>query len=112
MILELLEPTCKDMADNAQVSKSIQMNYTKLKRRLDEMEFVFTKVTKNATLQQDMLRQLETNTNKLKLQEEQMKIEIMNIHAIKDRVQDQFNLLRDDRQVFLKKIETLAEEVG
>jgi hypothetical protein len=50
MILEVLEPTCKEMAENAQVSKQIHANYGKLKRRLDEMEFVFTKITKNASM--------------------------------------------------------------
>lgn len=41
-----------------------------------------------------------------------MKIEIANIHDVKNKVQEQFTLLRDDRSVFMKKIETLAGEVG
>jgi hypothetical protein len=61
MIIALLEPKVKQLAENNHLSKTIHNNYGNLKRRLDEMEFVFTKVTKNATIQQDLLTQLETN---------------------------------------------------
>jgi hypothetical protein len=50
MIIALLEPKVKQLAENNYLSKTIHNNYGNLKRRLDEMEFVFTKVTKNATI--------------------------------------------------------------
>ena len=111
MIIALLEPKVKQLAENNHLSKTIHNNYGNLKRRLDEMEFVFTKVTKNATIQQDLLTQLETNAQKLKLQEDTMMFEIDKVKEIQDRIQHQFEFIRDDRNGILKKFDNLSGEV-
>lgn len=111
MIIALLEPKVKQLAENDHLSKTIHSNYGNLKRRLDEMEFVFTKVTKNATIQQDLLTQLETNASKLKLQEDTLMFEIDKVKEIKDQIQLQFEFIRDDRNGILRKFDNLSGEV-
>jgi hypothetical protein len=51
----------------------VQEGYKHLKRRLDEMEFVFGKIAANATSQTEMLQQVQTSVANLKLQEEVLK---------------------------------------
>ena len=55
---------------------------------------------------------METNSKNLKLQEDFMRMEIANVKDVKEKVQEQIHLLRDDRSVFLRKVDALAGEIN
>jgi|LakMenE01Jun11ns_1017448.scaffolds.fasta_scaffold6937397_1 hypothetical protein len=55
-----MEPAMRRLYTNEASCKTIATNYEKFKRRLDEMEFIFLKVTRNASSHKEMVHQIET----------------------------------------------------
>ena len=76
------------------------------------MAFTYQKVKKNADLQQDALKKLESRTDAMDAFEKVMKEEMKNLDSIRSQVADRFKLLRDDRNSMLKKVDNIDNEVA
>ena len=59
-IMELLQPAIHELHTSAKTNKEFNDQHRLLHRRLDEMEYTYQKVKRNADLQQDLLAKLET----------------------------------------------------
>ena len=69
MFLTILQPSVHEMhTATTQVSSLFKTN-TLMKRRLDEMEFVFQKLQNNASRQADTLTRFEDSTAEMKATE-------------------------------------------
>ena len=112
MIMELLQPSIHELHTSAERNKELNEQHRILHRRLDEMEYTYQKVKKNADLQQDMLKKLEARQEAMTAFEKQLKEEMKEVTAVKGQINERFRLLRDDRNALLKKVDNIDYEVG
>lgn len=111
MMLSIMEPNVRNLYENQQLCKKIETNYEKFKRRLDEMEFIFLKVARNASTYKESINRIETTAFTMKAMEASLKQERDNVISIKTQLIDQFKLLKDDRTAIFKKIDNSLFEV-
>jgi len=70
MMISTLEPAMRSLFTNDSMCKTINSNYEKFKRRLDEMEYIFLKVTRNASSYKDMVKRIDTAATSMKEMED------------------------------------------
>ena len=102
----------KDLEINSTHVKQLMKSNKMLMRRVMEMEFIFHKVTKNSTQQQDALKNLETRTNALSLTEQRLRKEVQLVEDIKEQMEEKFKMLRNDRSTILKRMDNTDSEIG
>ena len=83
----------------------------KLEQRLVDVEFVYKRVVKNASAQQDALTDLETRSKALRVTEERLRGQVKACEQIKLQLSEKFALLRDDRSIIMQRIDHTDSEV-
>jgi len=111
VIMELIGPTVTENTKNGMEIDSVKTEQHYLTKRLQEIEFVYKRVVKNASAQQDALTDLETRSKALRVTEERLREQVKACEAIKIQLNDKFKLLRDDRAVFMARIDHTDNEV-
>lgn len=108
MVLTILQPSVHEMhTATTQVSSLLKTN-TLMKRRLDEMEFVFQKMQNNSSRTQDTLTRFEDSTAEMKATEQRMKDKIRDLQREKDVAQ---NTQGDERTTFMQIIDNLEAKI-
>ena len=92
------------MEYNSEAVEEISKNNKVLTRRLMEMEYIFHKVAKNATAQQDALNDIETRTKALDLTEQRLNREITRVMDARDEVSWKFKMMKQDREAIEKRM--------
>ena len=73
VIMTLVWPTVTENTKNGLRIDEVYAEQVRLAKRMEEVEFVYKRVVKNASAQQDALADLETRSKALRLTEERLK---------------------------------------
>ena len=112
VIMTLIGPTVTENTKNGLRLDELKSDQNSLTKRMEEVEFVYKRVVKNASAQQDALTDLETRSKALRVTEERLRDQVKQCEGIKNQLSDKFKLLRDDRKVIMERMDNTDNELA
>lgn len=112
VIMTLIGPTVTENTKNGLRLDELKCDQHSLAKRMEEVEFVYKRVVKNASAQQDALTDLETRSKALRVTEERLRDQVKQCEGIKNQLSDKFKLLRDDRKVIMERLDNTDHEIA
>ena len=111
MILQMLEPAMKKVYDNEVIVTQANQNYSVVKRRLDEMDFAYKKVTSEISGQQDLRQNFEITTDRLDSLDAEMRQKMATFDEIQEKLNERFKFLKEDRATTLKQLDHIMHSI-